>query len=223
MKQFSREQLYEEIKKVLVEELGSQSYQSTNKTKEYVPVGVSARHVHLQKEHVDQLFGKGYVLTKYRDISQPGQYACNEKVTIKGPKGEIKNVRVLGPVRRQSQVEVSRTDSWTLGISPPVRSSGDIAGSAPITMIGPKGVVHLSEGCIIADRHIHMSPQDAVQFGVTNGQKVAVQVDGEKGGIMNNVRIRVSERYALDMHIDTDDANAFGLLGGEQVKVLTTF
>lgn len=222
MKQFKKSDIYEEIKKVLVEELGSQAYQTMFQNQEYVPVNVSARHVHLQPDHVEKLFGKGYKLKKYRDISQPGQYACEEKLTITGPKGSINNVRILGPTRNQTQVEISRTDSRTLGVSPPVRRSGDTSGSAPISLNGPKGKVLLSEGCIIADRHIHMSPSEAAAFGVENFQKVSVLVEGEKGGVMNNVTIRVNERYVLDMHIDTDDANAFGLIGGETLKIVSS-
>ncbi|MEI3607200.1 phosphate propanoyltransferase [Pseudogracilibacillus sp. SE30717A] len=214
--------MYEEIKKALVEELGSQAYRTTSYKQSNVPVSVSARHVHLQPEHVEKLFGRGYTLKKYRDISQPGQYACEEKVTIAGLKGSIENVRILGPTRKETQVEVSRTDSRTLGVTPPVRRSGDISNSAPIRLIGPKGTVRLTEGCIIADRHIHMSPSEAHAFGVENLQKVSVVVEGEKGGVMNNVTIRVNERYVLDMHIDTDDANAFGLIGGEVLKIVSS-
>jgi putative phosphotransacetylase len=190
--------------------------------KDLVPVSISARHLHLQQEHVDVLFGKGYQLTRFKEISQPGQYACNEKVTLQGPKGSIENVRILGPLRKQTQIEIARTDSRKLGITPPVRNSGNITGSAPITLIGPNGIVHLEEGCIIADRHIHMTPEDAKDFGVQDKQKVSVLVEGDKGGLMGQVTIRVNERYALDMHIDTDDANAFDLKGNEQLKIIYT-
>ncbi|WP_246594349.1 phosphate propanoyltransferase [Evansella tamaricis] len=185
-----------------------------------VPVSVSGRHIHLQKEHVQALFGYGYKLTKLKEISQPGQFACNEKVTIQGPEGTIENVRVLGPERTRTQVEISRSDGRRIGISPPVRNSGNILGSSPVTIIGPKGTIRLQEGCIIADRHIHMTPQDALDFGVMDKQKVSVLVDGEKGGVMGQVTIRVKENYALDMHIDTDDANAFGIRENQQLKLL---
>nr|WP_240620230.1 phosphate propanoyltransferase [Peribacillus acanthi] len=188
--------------------------------KEYVPVNVSARHIHLQKDHAEVLFGKGYTLQKWKDISQPGQYACEEKVTIRGPKGMIENVRILGPLREQTQVEISRTDARKMGLNPPVRNSGNVKESSPITIMGPAGSVMLEEGCIIADRHIHMTPDDALQFGVRDQQKVSVLIEGEKGGIMGQVTIRVKDRYALDMHIDTDDANAFGLSGNEWVRIL---
>ena len=214
------EKLIEEITKLVVKELNEHQLLHKSISYTHVPVSVSARHIHLQQEHVEVLFGAGYTLTKFKDISQPGQYACNEKVTIQGPKGLIEKVRVLGPVRIQTQVEVARSEARKLGIEPPVRNSGNIQGSAGFTIIGPKGSLSLSEGCIIADRHIHMSPSDALAFGVKNQQKVSVLVDGEKGGIMSHVTVRVNERYALDMHIDTDDANAFGLKGGERVRLL---
>ncbi|GGK30329.1 propanediol utilization phosphotransacylase [Caldalkalibacillus thermarum] len=225
MNKVNREALVEEITKLVIAELKHHHMlQDTalqgKQLAPYVPVSVSARHVHLQQEHVDILFGKGYQLTKDRDISQPGQYACQETVTLMGPGGKISNVRVLGPLRKQTQVEVARSDARVLGISPPVRHSGDLKGSAPIVIIGPKGTVRLKEGCIIADRHIHMTPQDAQAYGVYNSQKVSVLVEGEKGGIMNQVTIRVRDDYALDMHIDTDDANAFGLTGNEYVKII---
>lgn len=220
MEQLNREYLYDEIKKVLVKELSLYADQSTIKTDKYVPVSISARHVHLQKDHIELLFGKGYQLTKYREISQPGQFSCEEKVTIKSPKGMIKGVRIVGPARKQTQVEISRTDSRKLGISPPVRQSGDLSGSSPISIEGPKGRIDLIEGCIIADRHIHMSPQTAEQYGVVDQQQVRIVIEGLKGGTMNHVLIRVDARYALDMHIDTDDANAFGLNGGEQLQII---
>lgn len=186
----------------------------------HVPVSISARHLHLQQEHVEMLFGRGYELTKFKDISQPGQFACNEKVTLKGPKGTIENVRILGPLRQRTQVEISRTDARKIGVAPPVRNSGNIVGSEAITLIGPAGVVSLQEGCIIADRHIHMTQADALRFGVQDKQKVSVLVEGDKGGMMGQVTIRVNDRYALDMHIDTDDANAFDLKGNEWLKII---
>ncbi|MEK6452942.1 phosphate propanoyltransferase [Caldifermentibacillus hisashii] len=219
MKVINRESLLEVITKLINEELEKRNLVPPIK-KEKVPVSISARHIHLQMEHIDILFGKGYKLTKFKDISQPGQYACNEKVIIKGPKGSIENVRVLGPIRKQTQVEISRSDARRLGINPPVRNSGNLKGSASLTIIGPVGTIFLEEGCIIADRHIHMTPKDAKEYGVTDKQKVSVLVEGEKGGVMGQVTIRVSEKYALDMHIDTDDANAFGLKGNEWLKIL---
>ncbi len=218
---FDKKNLLEEITQSVIRELKEKNVIiTTAKQKSYVPVSISARHIHLQKEHLDILFGKNYQLTKFKGISQPGQWACHEKVTLQGPKDAIENVRILSPLRPATQVEVASSDARRLGVSPPVRNSGNTAGSAPITVIGPKGTVHLQEGCIIADRHIHMTPEDAIQFGVKDKQKVSVKVPGEKGGIMGEVTIRVRDNYALDMHIDTDDANAFGLLGGEQLQIL---
>ena len=145
-----------------------------------VPIGVSNRHVHLTREHLDILFGKDYELTKAKDLSQPGQFAANETVTIIGPSlRPIEKVRVLGPLRKASQVEISMTDSYVLKVKPPVRESGNIAGSSPITLVGPKGVVTLSEGCIIANRHIHMSPKDAERYGIKDGDTVNVSVLGK--------------------------------------------
>lgn len=212
-------ELIEEITRLVVGELENHNLLEKER-KTHVPVSISARHLHLQQEHVEVLFGKGHELSKFKEISQPGQYACNEKVTLKGPKGTIENVRVLGPLRKQTQIEISRTDARKLGISPPVRNSGNLAGSEAITLIGPKGTILLEEGCIIADRHIHMTPKDARDFGVKDKQKVSVLVEGEKGGVMGQVTIRVNERYALDMHIDTDDANAFDLKGNEWLKII---
>lgn len=221
MNKINKTVLLEQITNAVMNELQQQNMiHNRQLQKNLVPVSISARHIHLQQEHVDILFGKGYKLTKFKDISQPGQYACNEKITLKGPHGIIENVRVLYPIRKQTQIEVAKSDARKLGISPPVRESGNLKGSAPITVIGPKGTIMLEEGCIIADRHIHMTPDDAIFFGVHSGQKVSVQIEGSKGGIMDQVTIRVKETYALDMHIDVDDANAFGLEGNEQLKII---
>lgn len=186
-----------------------------------VPVGVSNRHIHLTAADVQTLFGKGYELTPLKDLSQPGQFACKETLTIVGPSlRPIENVRVLGPVRRASQVEISRTDSFTLKVKPPVRESGDIAGSAPITIIGPKGVVTLKDGCIIANRHIHMSVEDGAKFGLKDGDYVDVEAGGERRTKFYDVQIRVHKDFRLEMHIDTDDANAAGIGNGAKVKIV---
>ena len=186
-----------------------------------VPVGVSNRHIHLTKEHLEILFGAGYELTHLKDLSQPGQYACKELLTIVGPSlRPIENVRVLGPLRSCSQVEISMTDSYQLKVKPPVRESGSLAGSAPITIIGPKGVVTLKEGCIIANRHIHMHTSDAARFGVKDGDYVTVDVNGKKRTRWYDVQIRVSDKFALEMHVDTDDANAAGIGNGSKVKLI---
>ena len=186
-----------------------------------VPVGVSNRHIHLNREDADILFGKGYELNPLKDLSQPGQYACKETLTIVGPSlRPIENVRVLGPLRSASQVEISRTDSYTLKVKPPVRESGKLAGSAPITIIGPKGVVTLKEGCIIANRHIHMSLEDGERFGVKDNDYVTVDAEGERRTRFFDVQVRVSDKFRLEMHLDTDDANAAALGNGSRVKIV---
>ena len=186
-----------------------------------IPVGISNRHIHLSREHVDILFGKGYQLTKLKDLSQPGQYACKEQLTIVGPSMRaIEGVRVLGPERKASQVEISRTDSYVLKVKPPVRESGDIKGSAPVTIIGPKGIVTLNEGCIIANRHIHMSEEEGKAFGVVDNQYVDVELCGERRSLFYDVQIRVHKDFRLEMHIDTDDANAAGVGNGFKAKLI---
>ncbi|SES77324.1 phosphate propanoyltransferase [Anaerobranca gottschalkii] len=185
-----------------------------------IPVGVSNRHLHLSQEDIYTLFGQGYELKPLKDLSQPGQYAAEETVTLQGPKGSIEKVRVLGPARKQTQVEISRTDSYVLGIKPPVRDSGALANSSPITIIGPKGKVELKEGAILAQRHIHMHTTDAEELGLIDKQLVQVEADGERGVIFKNVLVRVHESFALEFHIDTDEANAAGLANGDKVKIV---
>lgn len=176
-------------------------------------VEVSARHIHLTKEHVETLFGAGHELTPKKDLSQPGQFACEEKVIVKGARGELK-MSVLGPVRKASQVEVSLTDARTLGVEALIRESGDIAGTNGVTLVGPCGEVTLTEGVIAAKRHIHMTPADAENFGVTNGEIVNVKVETENRSLVfGDTVIRVSDKFALAMHIDTDEANAAGIKG----------
>ncbi len=185
-----------------------------------IPIGVSARHVHLTQAHVEVLFGKNYQLTKKKDL-MGGQFASNELVTIVGLKlRAIENVRILGPVRQTSQVEISATDAIKLGITVPIRESGDVLGSAPITLVGPKGALFLQEGCIVAMRHIHMSPQDANMAGLQDGDIVSVKTDNERGTVLNQVKIRVSDNYTLEMHIDTDEANACKISTGEMVTMI---
>ena len=193
----------------------------TTNDKDTVPVGVSNRHIHLSREDLETLFGKGYELTPIKDLSQPGQFACKEQLTIVGPSlRPIEGVRVLGPVRSSSQVEISRTDSFTLKVKPPVRESGDIKGSAPVTIIGPKGVVTLKEGCIIANRHIHMSEKEGAAFGLKDGDYVTVEANGERRTTFYDVQVRVNKAFRLEMHIDTDDANAAGIGNGAKVKIV---
>lgn len=179
-------------------------------------VETSARHVHVTQEHLEILFGKGYELTKKKDLSQPGQYACEERVTVVGPKKELKGVSILGPVRKATQVELSLTDARSIGVAAPVRESGDVAGSAGCKLIGPAGEVELTEGVIDAKRHIHATPADAEQLGVKNGDIVSVKVDTDgRSLVFGDVVVRVSDSYALAMHIDTDESNAAGC-GREQ-------
>ena len=173
-----------------------------------IPIAISARHVHLKHSDVEILFGKGYQLTEKEPLSQPGQYACHEQVMIVGPKGVLSNVRVLGPSRNLTQVEVSATDARSLGIQAPLRLSGNIDGSAPVTLVGPKGSLILTTGLIIAAAHIHMSPAEAQQFHVQDGETVNIEVCSERPIIFSNVKIRVNERFRLEMHIDTDEGNA---------------
>ena len=185
-----------------------------------VPIGVSARHVHLTQEHVEILFGEGYHLTKKKEL-MGGQFASNELVTLVGIKlRAIENVRVLGPVRKASQVEISSTDAIKLGIKAPVRESGNIEGSAPIAIVGPKGALYLKEGCIVAMRHIHMSPADAMAAGVHDGDLVSVKAANERGTIFDQVKIRVHDTFTLEMHIDTDEANAAAIKTGDKVTII---
>ena len=184
-------------------------------------VETSARHVHLTQDHIEALFGKGYELTHKKDLSQPGQYACEERVDITGPKGTIKNVIILGPARPASQVEISATDARSLGVKAPIRESGDVAGSAGCTIsVGDKSV-ELAEGVIVAKRHIHITPADAEAFGVKDKEIIKVRVEGERALVFDEVVCRVSEKFAAAMHIDTDEANAacaFGECYGKIVK-----
>lgn len=203
------------VKKVISE------VETTNTQTNEIPVGISNRHIHLNKEDLETLFGKGYELTPIKELSQPGQYACKETLTLVGPSmRSIENVRVLGPLRKQSQVEISMTDSFVLKVKPPVRESGKTEGSAPVIIVGPKGIVSLKEGCIIANRHIHMSPADAAHFGVKDGDYIDVDAfTGTRKTRWFDVQIRVNDAFRLEMHVDTDDANAVGFKNGSTVIV----
>lgn len=193
-----------------------------------IPVGVSNRHFHLAQSDLEKLFGRGYQLTKLRDISQKGQFAANETLTVLGPKGKIENIRLVGPTRGQTQLEISRSDAVTLGINPPVRYSGDLKGSAGARLLGPKGELELHEGIIIPQRHIHMSPEDAKRFEVRDRDRVIIAplpkmlVPGseDRGVIFDNVLIRVDKNFVLDFHLDTDEANAAGLSNGDKVRLV---
>lgn len=177
-----------------------------------VLVEVSARHVHVTQEHLDILFGKGYKLTPKKDLSQPGQFACEERVTVVGPKKEIANVSILGPVRPATQVEISLTDARSIGVAAPVRESGDIAGSGACKLVGPCGEVEISEGVIAAKRHIHLTPEDAANFNVSDKQIVSVKIESDGRSLtFGDVVVRVSPKFAAAMHIDTDESNAAAL------------
>ena len=186
---------------------------------EGIAVGISNRHVHLSQEDLDVLFGKGYQLTRLKDLSQPGQFGCKEIVTICGPKGAIEKVRVLGPVRSKTQVEILAGDSFKLGVKAPARLSGDLQGTPGITIIGPKGSVQTKEGLIVAQRHIHMHSNDARKHGVRDGQIVGIELDGVRGGIFHNVAIRVSNESALEFHVDIEEANAMNLTSSSVVDI----
>ncbi|WP_430060515.1 phosphate propanoyltransferase [Neobacillus sp. NRS-1170] len=204
----------EQAIRTVVEEV-IQQLLTKNSRESTIPMAVSARHCHLSQTDLETLFGKGYELTKKADLSQPGQFAANETVVIVGPRGSIEKVRILGPARSLTQVEVSRTDAVKLGVNPPVRESGNIAGSAPITLVGPKGSIFKNEGLIIAQAHIHMHPEDAAYFAVENGEYVRIRTEGERPVSFEKVLIRVSPRYRLEMHIDTDEANAGFITSGQ--------
>ena len=183
-------------------------------------VETSARHIHLTPEHVAVLFGEGHKLTVKKMLSQPGQFACEEKVTVKGERGELK-MSVLGPERKSTQVEVSLTDARTLGVNAPVRESGDIAGSGACTLVGPCGTVEIKEGVIAAKRHIHLTPETAKELGVEDKQIVSVKLDTARSLVFGDVVVRVSDKFAPAMHIDTDESNAacaFGEVYGEIIK-----
>lgn len=199
---------YQEVERIT--RMVLQTFESAGKDKKRiaVPVGVSARHIHLTQEDVEKLFGEGYQLTKKKEL-MGGQFAANEQCTIVGLKlRAIENVRILGPVRSKSQVEISATDARTLGVNAPLRQSGDTAGSSPLALVGPKGVIYLQEGCIVAARHIHMTPADAAAASLHDGDYVSVQMGNERGAMLEHVKIRVDESFSLEMHIDTDEANA---------------
>ena len=186
-----------------------------------VIIETSARHVHVTKEDLETLFGKGYALTPKKDLSQPGQFACEERVTLRGPKSELKNVSILGPERNATQVEVSLTDARTLGVNALVRESGDVAGTEGITLVGPAGEVTLKEGVIAAKRHIHLDPKTAEEFGLADKQTVNVEVTTDGRSLtFGDVVVRVSASYAPAMHIDTDESNAAAIKGAVEGVIL---
>lgn len=188
-------------------------------SKNLVPVGLSNKHVHLSQADIDVLFGEGYQLTNMKDLKQPGQYACDEKITVVGPKGSL-TMRVLGPARNQSQIEVSLTDSFVLGLKVPVRQSGDLAGSPGAKLVGPNGEVEIAEGVIAASRHIHMHTTDGERFGIKDKDVVSVEFGGDRGVVFQNVLARVNEAFALEFHVDIDEGNAAGLKNGDEVAII---
>lgn len=185
-----------------------------------LPIALSNRHIHLSKEHVNILFGEGAELTKLKDLSQPGQFASNEKVDVVGPKGTIKGVRVLGPTRPNTQLEISLADGFVLGVNPPIKDSGDITGSPGAKLVGPKGEVELTEGIIAAARHIHMGIEDAKKFDVVDKEKVRIKTPGQRSLVFENVLVRVNEAYDLEMHVDVDEGNAAAVKNGDMVELI---
>ena len=185
-----------------------------------LPIALSNRHVHLSQADIEALFGAGHELTHFKPLSQPGQYACEEKVDLVGPKGTIKGVRVLGPARPSTQVEISLADGFALGIKAPIKESSDIAGTPGVKLIGPAGEVELSEGVIVASRHIHMNMEDAEKFGVKDKDIVDVETGGERAVVFKNVLVRVNPSYALEMHVDLEEGNAAGVANGDLVELI---
>lgn len=186
----------------------------------FVPVASSARHIHLCRADVERLFGAGYQLQKFRDLSQPGQFACKEQVTVVGPKGRLEKVRVLGPERKATQVEIAFTDSFALGIRPPVRMSGKTAGTPGCQLIGPAGQIDIPEGVIVAARHLHLSAAQAALFGLQDGQIVRLRSEGDRAVVFENVIVRAGSGHDMEVHIDTDEANAVAMSGSTMMEVL---
>lgn len=186
----------------------------------FVQVNMSNRHIHVTQEHLEILFGEGHQLTKMKDLSQPGQYACDEKVDIVGPKSTLKGVRILGPVRPQTQLEISVFDARTLGVDAVVRASGNIAGTPGCTLVGPKGQLEIKEGVIVAARHVHMHTSDGEKFGLKDKDIVKVRVGKERAVVFENVVVRVHDTFALDMHIDIEEGNAAGIKNGDLGEII---
>lgn len=208
---------YEVLMQALLKAVQEASKENAASTAAGVPVGISNRHIHLSQADLDQLFGAGYQLTPMKELSQPGQFACKETVTICGPKGAIEKVRVLGPVRKETQIEIVAGDCFKLGVKAPAKLSGDLAGTPGITVVGPRGSVQTAQGLIVAQRHIHMAPADAQSYGVQDGQIVKIRVSGLRGGIYDNVAIRVTTSSKLECHLDTEEANAMGVAGTVEI------
>lgn len=185
-----------------------------------ISVGISGRHLHLSRKDLDALFGEGYELTLKKELSQPGQFASEEVVDVVSEKGAINKLRVLGPVRKETQIEIALTDAIKLKMKPPVRESGDLAGSPGVTLVGPKGKIVIDKGVIVAARHIHMTPADAAAYGVSDQETVKVRFGGPRAVVFENVVIRVRTDYALEMHIDTDEGNAAQIANGDIGEII---
>lgn len=186
----------------------------------FVPAGVSARHVHLSREDLDRLFGPGYALHPCKALSQPGQFAAAEKVAVAGPRGELANVRVLGPVRGKTQVELTFSEAKKLGVPGQVRMSGDVDGTPGCTLKGPAGQLAIPQGVIVPARHLHLSPQQAACFGLKDGQAVSLRMSGQRGGMLDQVICRVGEGHDLEVHLDTDEANALCVTDGDLLELV---
>ncbi|KEJ01332.1 phosphate propanoyltransferase [Clostridium botulinum A2B7 92] len=211
----------EEVLKLLLEAVkGKELNNAVNRNSSEIPVGISNRHIHLSQKDLDSLFGENYELTKIKDLSQPGQYACKEVVTICGPKGAIEKIRILGPVRSKTQVEVLAGDCIKLGAVSHVKLSGDLNRTSPITIVGPKGSVQLQEGLMVAQRHIHMTPEDAQNLGVHDGEIVSIKFEDLRGGIYNNVAVRANDTSKLECHLDIEEANAMSINSKSKVTIV---
>jgi len=210
------------VEKVISEMKGKESPSvNPDEARGYVPIGISARHIHLSLEDVERLFGKGHQLTPYRELLQKGEFAAQETLTLVGPRmRSIENVRILGPIRGSTQVEIALTDAVHLGLRPPVRASGNHEGAPGILIVGPAGFVALERGVIRANRHIHLSCADAQALGLRDNDRVLVKVEGDRPLIYYDVQIRVKESFVAQMHLDTDDANAAGICDGDKVKII---
>lgn len=184
-----------------------------------VPIGLSNKHIHVSQADLEVLFGKDYQLTVMKDLSQPGQYACEEKVDVVGPKGKM-TMRILGPVRPETQVELSIGDGFALGLKVPIKNSGDTAGTPGVKVVGPAGEVEIDHGVIVAARHIHMSPEEGEAFGVKDKDVVSVKLDGPRGLTFDNVLVRVNPNFRLDMHLDVEEGNAAGAKNGQLAIIL---
>ncbi|MDR2689179.1 MAG: phosphate propanoyltransferase [Azoarcus sp.] len=185
-----------------------------------VPVGISNKHLHLSRQDLAALFGEGHELTPYKELVQPGQYAAQEQVDLVGPKGAFKNIRIIGPTRPETQVEISKTDARALGIEAPVRESGKLTGTPGIKLVGPKGEVELPAGVIVALRHIHLSPAQAKEAGVADKDLVDVKAHGTRPLIFEDVLIRSGDAHYREFHVDTDEANAAGLANSDEVEII---